>query len=213
MLEFLAIAPEAALGSRAGRHGGKGSFMYLHRPEPSWSLRLLGSARTLAAIVVTALLASALTVRWSDAAATGATIFTPERGAIVAAMPVTVEGAIVGAGDGLVALVEKGAEAPVAFSVDTGAQIVRGGQTVLLDDLRVGDSVRVTIDGMTGSVYRLHADPASGAMFPPRVPDAAALLAAIAFIAAAALLAIRNLDRLPPLPVRGARFLPAAAIR
>lgn len=187
--------------------------MYLHRPEPSWSTRLLGSARALAAIVVTALLASALTVRWSDAAATGATIFTPERGAIVAAMPVTVEGAIVGAGDGLVALVEQGAEAPVAFSVGTDAQIVRGGEIVPLDELRVGDAVRVTIDGMTGNVYRLHAEPAAGPLFPPRVPDAAALLAAIAFIAAAALLAIRNLDRLPAIPARAPRLLPAPAAR
>ena len=186
--------------------------MYLHRPQPSWSTRLLGSARTLAAIVVTALLASALTVRWSDAAATGATIFTPERGAIVAAMPVTVEGSVVGAGDGLVALVEQGAESPVAFSVGTEAEVVRGGETVPLDTLRVGDSVRVTIDGMTGSVYRLHAEPAAGAMFPPRVPDAAALLAAVGFIVGAAALAIRNLGRIPALQTHGAaRLLPVAA--
>jgi hypothetical protein len=189
--------------------------MYLHRPEPSWSTRLFGSARTLAAIIITALLASALTVRWSDAAATGATIFTPERGAIVAAMPVTVEGAVVGAGDGLVALVEKGAESPVAFSVGAEAQIVRGGENVPLDALRVGDSVRVTIDGMTGSVYRLHAEPVSGSAFPAHVPGSVALLAAVGFIAAAALLAIRNLDRLPAFPARvtATRLLPAAATR
>ena len=186
--------------------------MYLHRPEPSWSLRLLGSARTLAAIVLTALLASAITVRWSDAGATGATIFTPERGAIVAAMPVTVEGALVGAGDGLLALIEDGAESPVAFSVGAEAQIVRGGENVPLDALRVGDAVRVTIDGMSGSVYRLHAEPASGTAFPLRIPGSVALLAAVGFIAAAAALAIRNLDRMPPVPIRGAaRLLPATA--
>ncbi|MDF3037563.1 MAG: hypothetical protein K0Q71_269 [Thermomicrobiales bacterium] len=189
--------------------------MYLHRPEPSWSTRLFGSARTLAAIIITALLASALTVRWSDAAATGATIFTPERGTTVAAMPVTVEGAIVGAGDGLVALVEKGAESPVAFSVGAEAQIVRGGENVPLDALRVGDSVRVTIDGMTGSVYRLHAEPVGATIFPPSIPGSFALLAAVGFIAGAAALAIRNLDRLPALHARGAatRLLPVAATR
>ena len=189
--------------------------MYLHRPEPSWSSRVYGSARTLAAIVITALLASALTVRWSDAAATGATIFTPERGAIVAAMPVTVEGSIVGAGDGLVALVEEGAESPVAFPVGAEAQIVRGGENVPLDALRVGDSVRVTIDGMSGSVYRLHAEPTSVAAFPPHVPGSVALLAAVGFIAAATLLAIRNLDRLPAMPARvtATRLLPASATR
>jgi hypothetical protein len=189
--------------------------MYLHRPEPSWSTRLLGSARTLAAIVLTALLASALTVRWSDAAATGATVFTPERGAIVAAMPVTVEGALVGAGDGLVALVEQGAESPVAFSVGQEAQIVRGGEAAPLDALRVGDTVRLTIDGMTGSVYRLHAEPVSGSALPAHVPGAAALLAAVGLIAGAAALVILNIDRIPALPSRGAgtRLLPAAATR
>lgn len=187
--------------------------MYLHRPEPSWSIRLLGKVGALAAIVLTALLASALTVRWSDAAATGATIFTPERGAIVAAMPVTVEGLIVGAGDGLVALVEKGAAAPVAFTVSADAQIVRGDENVPLDALRVGDSVRVTIDGMTGSVYRLHAAPVGSSVFPPRISGSIALLAAVGFIAGAAALAIRNLDRLPALHARGGspRLLPVAA--
>jgi hypothetical protein len=189
--------------------------MYLHRPEPSWSIRLLGKVGALAAIVLTALLASALTVRWSDAAATGATIFTPERGAIVAAMPVTVEGSIVGAGDGLVALVEKGAASPVAFSVNVDAQIVRGDENVPLDALRVGDNVLVTIDGMTGSVYRLHAAPVGATVFPPRIPGSVALLAAVGFIAGAAALAIRNLDRLPALHARGAatRLLPVAATR
>jgi hypothetical protein len=95
----------------------KGFVMYAHRPEPSWSTRLFGSVRTLAAIVLTALLASALTVRWSDASATGVTVFAPETGAAVPAVPVTVEGKLIGASDGLVALVELGADSPVAFSV------------------------------------------------------------------------------------------------
>ena len=133
--------------------------MYLHRPEPSWSTRLFGSARTLAAIVVTALLASALTVRWSDASATGVTVFTPETGAAVTAVPVTVEGELIGAGDGLIALVERGAESPVAFSVGQDAHLVRGEEAVPLEALRAGDIVRLTIDGRSGSVLRLHAAP------------------------------------------------------
>jgi hypothetical protein len=113
-----------------------------------------------------------------------------------------------------VALIEKGAASPVAFSVGTDAQIVRGSDTVALDELRVGDTARVTIDGMTGNVYRLHAAPPASGSFPTAIPDAAALLAAIGFIAAGALLAIRNLDRLPALPIRGgARLLPAPAAR
>jgi hypothetical protein len=103
----------------------------------------------------------------------------------------------------------------VAFSVGAEAQIVRGVENVPLDALRVGDSVRVTIDGMTGSVYLLHAEPVSGSAFPAHVPGSVALLAAVGFIAAAALLAIRNLDRLPAFPARvtATRLLPAAAIR
>src|SRR5215217_3272726 len=104
--------------------------MYLHRSELSWSARLVGSARTLAAIIVTALLASALTVRWSDVSATGITVFTPETGAAVAAVPVTVEGRLIGASDGLVALVEHGADTPVAFSVGQEAELVRGEERV-----------------------------------------------------------------------------------
>jgi hypothetical protein len=189
--------------------------MYSHRPEPSLSARLFGSARTLAAIVVTALLASALTVRWSDVSATGATVFTPETGAAATAIPVTVEGTLVGASDGLVALVEHGAESPVAFSVGGDARLVRGEESVPLEALRAGDTVRLTIDARSGSVLRLHAAPVSGPAFLPsaRVPGAAAFLAALGLIGGATALAIRNIERLPALSARvsTARLLPAAA--
>jgi hypothetical protein len=191
--------------------------MYAHRPEPSWSTRLFGSARTLAAIVLTALLASALTVRWSDASATGVTVFTPEAGAAVAAVPVTVEGRLIGASDGLVALVEHGADTPVAFSVSQEAELVRGEERVPLEALRTGDTVRMTIDGRSGSVLRLHAAPVSGPAFLPaaRVPGAIAFMAALGFIGGATALAIRNIERLPTLSSRvsAARLLPAAAAR
>jgi hypothetical protein len=190
--------------------------MYLHRSEPSWSARLLGSARTLAAIIFTALLASALTVRWSDASANGITVFTPETAA-VAAVPVAVEGTLVGASDGLVALVEHGAESPVAFSVGPDARLLRGEEAVPLEALRAGDTVRLTIDGRSGSVLRLHAAPVSGGAFLPsvRVPGAAALLAALGLIGGAAALAILNSERLPGLSARvsAARLLPAATAR
>jgi hypothetical protein len=186
--------------------------MYLHRPDPSWSTRLLGSARTLAAIILTALLASAVTVRWSDASATAITVFTPEIGAAVAAIPVTVEGTLVGASDGLVALVEHDAESPVAFSVGQDAQLVRGEEGVPLEALRTGDTVRLTIDGRSGSVLRLHAVPAPGPAFPVQVPGTAALLAALGLIGGATALAIRNIERLPELSSRVSmrRLLPAA---
>jgi hypothetical protein len=195
----------------------KGFVMYMHRPEPSWSTRLFASARTLAAIVVTALLASALTVRWSDASATGITVFAPENGAAVAAVPVTVEGTLVGAGDGLVALVEHGSDSPVAFSVGQDSRLVRGEEPIPLEALRTGDTVRLTIDGRSGSVLRLHAAPVSGPAFLPaaRVPGTAALLAALGLIGGATALAIRNIERLPALSARmsAARLRPAAAAR
>jgi hypothetical protein len=191
----------------------KGFVMYMHRPEPSWSTRLFGSARTLAAIFLTALLASALTVRWSDASATGITVFTPRAGGAVIAVPVTVEGTLVGASDGLVALVEQGAESPVAFSVGPDARLLRGEEAVPLESLRAGDTVRMTIDGRSGSVLRLHAAPA----FLPsaQVPGTAALLAALGLIGGATALAIRNSERLPALSARvsATRLLSAAAAR
>jgi len=187
--------------------------MYLHRSEPSWSARLLGSARTLTAIILTALLASAVTVRWSDASATGITVFTPQIDATVAAIPVTVEGTLIGASDGLVAVVEHDADSPVAFSVGQDSQLVRAEEAVPLEALRAGDTVRLTIDGRSGSVLRLHADPVARPLFPVQVPGAAALLAALGLIGGATALAILNIDRLPALSSRGSmtRLLPVAA--
>ena len=176
--------------------------MYLHRPIPSWSTRLLGSARTLAAIIVTALLASALTVHWSDASATGVTVFTPEIEASVAAIPVAVEGTLIGASDGLVAVVEHDADSPVAFSVGQDAQLVRGEEGVPLEALRAGDTVRLTIDGRSGSVLRLHAIPATRPAFTVQVPGTVALMAALGLIGGATALAIRNIERLPALSSR-----------
>jgi len=186
--------------------------MYLHRSDPSWSSRLFGSARTLAAIIVTALLASALTVRWSDASATAVTVFTPDFEASVAAIPVTIEGTLVGASDGLVALVEHDADSPVAFSVGRDAQLVRGDQGVPLEALRAGDTVRMTIDGRSGSVLRLHAVPVARPAFPVQVPGTVALMAALGLIGGATALAIRNMERLPALSSR-VSLMPAATTR
>jgi predicted regulator of Ras-like GTPase activity (Roadblock/LC7/MglB family) len=187
--------------------------MYLHRSEPSWSARILGSARTLAAIVVTALLASALTVRWSDALATSATAVTPTIGLAAVELPVNIEGTLIRAGDGLVALVEHGADAAVAFPIREEAQLMRAGEAAPLDALRVGDTVRMTIDGRTGQVLYLQATPPAGPAF--HVPGTAAFLAALGLIGGATALAIRNIERLPTLPARlpAARLHPVGASR
>jgi hypothetical protein len=176
--------------------------MYQHQPRQTWSSRILGSARTLAAIIITALLASALTVRWSDASATSVTTFVPLHSATMAGIPVTIHGTVVGASDGMVAIVEDGAESPVAFPVSDSASVLRGGEAVALDALRVGDTVNLTVDGLSGQVQRLHASPAGDAAFIPYVSGTAAFLAALGLIAGATALAIRNLDRLPALSFR-----------
>jgi hypothetical protein len=188
--------------------------MYMHHRPSTWLERAIGSARTLTAIVLTAILASLLTVYWSDAAATGDPDAALRFQSGLTTIPVSLEGTIVGAGDGLVAIVERGAEAPVAFAVDGAAPLLRDGQPIALEELRNGDVVRLTIDGLTGSVLRLHATPASTGLA-IRVSDSMALLAAIGLIGAGALLAIRNSDRLPRMAYRvgAARLAPAAAHR
>jgi len=187
--------------------------MYMLPPQPSWPARISGSLRTLVAIVITALLASVLTVHWSEALATGIDGTRAQRGFQAPAIPVEIEGTIVGAADGVVAVVERGAASPVAFTVGNDAMLVRDGQTVPLDDLRSGDTVRMTVNGLTGDVLHLQATPDAGSAF--RVPGMAALLAALGLIAGATALAIRNIDRLPALPSRVAmpRLLPVAATR
>jgi hypothetical protein len=176
--------------------------MYDHLPQATWLERIRASARTLAVIFLTALFAAALTARWSDASATGVTAFTPQTPALAAGIPISINGTVVGAGEGKVAVVEQGAQSPVAFVVDDGSSVMRDSQAVALDELRVGDSVRMTVDGLSGHVLRLHATPSAPASLLPRIPDAVALLAALGLIAGATALAILNPGRVPSFSLR-----------
>ena len=94
---------------------------------------------------------------------------------------------------------------------------MRGEEAVPLEALRAGDTVRLTIDGRSGSVLRLHAAPVSGPAFlsSARVPGTAAFLAALGLIGGATALAIRNSERLPRFSARvsAVRLLSAAAAR
>lgn len=184
--------------------------MYVSRSQRSWTDRLLGSARTIAAFTLTAVLALALFAHWNEATATNAPAFVLPNDASVAGIPVAIEGTVVGASDGLLALTEDGSAQPVAFPVNTAASLVRDGQNVPLEALRVGDSVRMTIDGSSGQVLRLHATPvASKGII--RVPGAVALMAALGLIVGGAALAIRNRAQLPALPQRLQTHAPQAA--
>lgn len=188
--------------------------MYLPKPATPWFERLRASSRTLAAVIVTGLLVLVLSVQWNAASATGVSTFVPRQSAPIAGIPVSVEGSVVGASDGMVALVEYGATDPVAFPVNDAASLMRDGQPVALDALRVGDTVRMTIDGLTGQVLRLHADPASTGTG-LHVPGTLAFLAALGLIAGGTALALLNLDRLPALPARlpAMRLSPAHGAR
>jgi hypothetical protein len=176
--------------------------------------RLLASARTLAALVLVAILAAALASHWTNqVSATGPAIPPTALAAQAPVIPVSVDGSVVGVGDDKVAIHERGAAAPVAFLVAAESQVVRAGENVPVDALRAGDAVRMTIDGRTGTVLRIHATPGGEPVF--RVPDAVALLAALGLIAGAATLAIVNRDRFPALTARRAvpRLLPMAITR
>ena len=162
--------------------------MYVSRLQRSWSHRLLGSARTIAAFTLTVVLAVALFAHWNEATATNAPAFILSNDTEVAGIPVAIEGTVVGASDGLLALTEVDSTQPVAFPVNAAASLVRDGQNVPLEALRVGDSIRMTIDGSSGQVLRLHATPAA-TQFAIRVPGAVALLAALGLIAGGAALA------------------------
>lgn len=175
--------------------------MYVSRPNRSWSQRLISSARTIAAITLTAILALALFAHWNEATATNAPAFVLPNEAAIAGIPVAIEGTVVGASDGLLALTEIDSTQPVAFPVNSAANLVRDGQNVPLEAMRVGDSVRMTIDGSSGQVLRLHATPAPS-QFAIRIPGAIALLAALGLIAGGAVLAIRNRGQFPALPQR-----------
>jgi hypothetical protein len=187
--------------------------MYQHRPQPSVRTRIFNSVsvRTLTAILLTALLASALTVRWSDAMATDAPLAPVMVSQQSLEVPVTIEGSVVGASSGHVALVEQGSDSAVAFPIADAASLTRAGQHVGLDALRVGDTVQMTVDASTGQVLHLEAAPAAS-MAPIYVPGAVALLAAVGLIAGAAALAIVNTRHLSGLPARfyGSRLMPEA---
>lgn len=176
--------------------------MYLSTPRRSWASRLLGSARTLVAVAIIAVLAVVMIARWSDASANSAHTFTPLSSADIPSLPVAIEGTVLGTSESAVALLERGSDSPVAFPLHEDAYLVRADQAIAIDALRAGDAVRMTIDGRTGQVLNLVATPAARSPFAIRVPGAVALLAAVGLIVAGTALAIRNIERLPVLPYR-----------
>lgn len=113
-------------------------------------------------------------------------------------VPVAVTATLLGVVDGRLAVQETAGAKPVAFPIAADAAIVRGGDPVALDALRPGDELRMTVDGRTGSVLRLDADPRPGPRFAPA--GEVALLAALGFVGGAATLVVRQRRPRPLLP-------------
>jgi hypothetical protein len=187
--------------------------MYQPQLSPTWVARLTASGRTLIALALIAILASAVSVHWSSqVSATGSTSLTGDFVAPLDAVPVAIDGTLVGVGADTVAVVERGSDSPVAFLLSADTRVLREGAIVSATTLATGDTLRMTVDGRTGAVLRVHATPAA-----PRfqVPAAAALLATLGLIAGGTALVLLNRDRLPALPTRRLlpRLAPAAATR
>ena len=115
---------------------------------------------------------------------------------------VAISGTVVARGDGLLAVRERGGEGTVAFMIG-GALLTREGDPVTLDALHRGDDVRMVVDGRTGQVLRLQAEPGSTG-----VAGTPAAIAALALVAAAILLVRRQARTWPAVGgVAGGRSL------
>lgn len=108
----------------------------------------------------------------------------------VPVIPVQVSGTVVAAGDGLLGVHEAHAVAPVSFTLGGDALLIRDGAAAEVDDLRAGDHVRMTVDGRTGRILQLRADPVA-AGWRTRL-DTLGPLAALALVASLGFLAARR---------------------
>ncbi len=133
--------------------------------------------------------------------------------ALVAETPVLVEvgGVVVATGNGLLGVHETGAEAPVAFRVGDGTGVTRDGAAVSVDNVRLGDAVRLTVDGRTGHAVRIAAQPGATVAGETRSPFP--VLAALVLIVSAAVLFARRSQARPTTGSRRRRPLVAPLAR
>ena len=146
-------------------------------------------------VVACALATALLTLQVLHAA--GVTGNAAARGLVPVAAPrtatpavlVTVAGTVVAVSDELLGVQETEGTQPVSFVIDADTLVTRDGNADGASSLRPGDSVAMTVDGSTGRILQLRADPAP-AGWRERVA-AAGPVAALALIVAAALLVAR----------------------
>ena len=105
------------------------------------------------------------------------------------AVLVTVAGTVVAVSDQLLGVQETGGTQPVSFVIDVDTLVTRDGNADGASSVRPGDNVTMTVDGSTGRILELRADPAPTG-WRERVA-AAGPVAALALVVAAALLVAR----------------------
>jgi hypothetical protein len=106
---------------------------------------------------------------------------------------VTVTGSVVTVGDGWIGVHEPDGDAPVAFLVGPGSQLVRSDRPVTAAALRPGDRLRMTVDGRTGQILLLEADPASAGL--RRLASVLGWLVPVGLIVGAAIVWARTRSR------------------
>lgn len=111
------------------------------------------AARLLALIaaLVGGLTISPALVAADDAASTGPS----------APVPVEINGKVVAVRGDQLGVLEAGAEQPVAFTFRPETRIERGGERVAASELHPGDTIRMTIDGRSGTIDIVRAAPQS----------------------------------------------------
>lgn len=141
---------------------------------------MLGAAAGALVLAVTLLIASLSPGRATAANPSSATPRSPM---------VEISGRVVAIGAGVLGVRETGGQQPVAFMVDGRTRVVRDGEAAVVDDLRAGDAIRMTVDGRTGRVEALRAAPRATGPLPSR--HDVAWIAALTIVGAASVLFAR----------------------
>lgn len=114
----------------------------------------------------------------------------PESYSVNPGIPVAVTGLFAGIVEGHLAVQEQDGDGIVAFPAASNLTVTRDGAIVMLQSLKPGDTVHMSVDGSTGQVLRVDAAPMATSWFAPS--NELALLAVVGLIGGAVLLIVRN---------------------
>lgn len=127
----------------------------------------------------------AVTLITASLSPSGATAVNPSSATPRSPM-VEISGRVVAVSAGVLGVRETGGRQPVAFMVDGGTRVVRDGEAAIVNDLRAGDAIRMTVDGRTGRVDALRAAPRATGRLPSR--HDVSWIAALTIVGAASVL-------------------------